>query len=220
MLLEDASWGLPIIAPDIGGISEFVEDGVTGVLLPSVDDDDMMAESYVDAIQSILDEPEFGSRLALGAARRVRKMFGRESHREAVRQLFFAAGDAGKDTMADNARDDRRGVGAARAADDGDAPPLAPEAARRARSRDKALIDLLAARNAELRKVLQAERERAASKNSRPLPDARASIRNDEISVDGLAVPVNVFRRFAKLWKRPFKRAFVRILLWPLGARV
>ncbi len=244
VLLEAASWGLPIIAPDIGGISEFVEDGVTGVLLPSVDDD-MMAESYVDAIQSILDEPEFGSRLALGAARRIRKMFGSESHREAVRQLFFAAGDAGKDAVVDTAPDQRLGGVPARAADGGDALPLSPEVAHGARSREKALIGLLEARNAELRKFLQAERERAASligllearnaelrkflqaereraasKNSRPLYDARASIRNDEISVDGLAVPVNVFRRFAKLWKRPFKRAFVRILLWPLGARV
>jgi glycosyltransferase involved in cell wall biosynthesis len=37
------SYGLAVVAPDIGGISEIVIDGETGILLPSLPKDDEMA---------------------------------------------------------------------------------------------------------------------------------------------------------------------------------
>lgn len=53
ILLEMAGGGLPIIAPDIGGIGELVKDGVTGRLIPSMNDDSALVEAYVEAIISL-----------------------------------------------------------------------------------------------------------------------------------------------------------------------
>lgn len=53
ILLEIAGAGLPIIAPDVGGIGEVVKDGVNGWLIPSMDDDVALVDAYVDAIVSL-----------------------------------------------------------------------------------------------------------------------------------------------------------------------
>ena len=88
---EAASFGLPIIAPDVGGIAEFVVDRVTGLLLPSVDDDDEMAARYAVAIGTLVSDPSLGARLAVAAARRLETMFSPASHQDAVRSLLFQA---------------------------------------------------------------------------------------------------------------------------------
>jgi glycosyltransferase involved in cell wall biosynthesis len=67
VLLEAAVAGLPIVAPDVGGISEFVEGGVTGLLLPDLADADSMADVYVDAIARLRDDPGLRLRIATAA---------------------------------------------------------------------------------------------------------------------------------------------------------
>jgi glycosyltransferase involved in cell wall biosynthesis len=81
ILLEAASAGIPIVAPDIGGISEFVEDGVTGLLLPDLFDEDRMADAYVDAIVLLQNDPDLGTRLASAAYDRVATRCGRRAYR-------------------------------------------------------------------------------------------------------------------------------------------
>ncbi|WP_164137454.1 glycosyltransferase [Stenotrophomonas maltophilia] len=56
ILLEMAGAGLPIIAPDVGGISELVKNGVTGRLIPSMYDDASLVEAYVEAVLSLYAE--------------------------------------------------------------------------------------------------------------------------------------------------------------------
>jgi glycosyltransferase involved in cell wall biosynthesis len=80
VLLEAAAAGIPIIAPDIGGISEFVESDVTGVLLPDLFDEESMAEAYVDAIVSLQNDPDLRIRLASAAYNRVAMYCGKPAY--------------------------------------------------------------------------------------------------------------------------------------------
>jgi glycosyltransferase involved in cell wall biosynthesis len=52
VLLEALAAGLPVIAPDVGGIKEAVVSGVTGWLVPA-EDDDTLVRHYVDAIREL-----------------------------------------------------------------------------------------------------------------------------------------------------------------------
>ena len=81
VLLEAAAAGIPIIAPDIGGISEFVENDVTGLLLPNLSDEEGMADAYVDAIVSLQNDPDLRIRLASAAYDRVETCYCRRAYR-------------------------------------------------------------------------------------------------------------------------------------------
>lgn len=63
--LEAQSLGTPVVAAAVGGLTEIVEDGVTGVLVPDRD-----PLHYAQAIGSMLNDP--GCRARMGAAARVR----------------------------------------------------------------------------------------------------------------------------------------------------
>ena len=63
-LIEALSYGLPVFAPDAGGMAEVFEDGVSGRTIP-LDD----AEEAARRIIEWLDDPE-GMRVAGEAARR------------------------------------------------------------------------------------------------------------------------------------------------------
>ncbi|WP_374251053.1 glycosyltransferase [Xanthobacter sp.] len=88
VLLEAAAWGLPSVAPHVGGIAEFVVDGETGILLPSGPDDAVLAAEYADALIALAEEPERRRRLALAAQERLRQKHAAEVHRGAVLRLF------------------------------------------------------------------------------------------------------------------------------------
>lgn len=53
ILLEALGCGLPVIAPDIGGISEAVIKGETGYLVPLETDDDVLIEAYATAVRNL-----------------------------------------------------------------------------------------------------------------------------------------------------------------------
>ncbi|MBV9101521.1 MAG: glycosyltransferase [Candidatus Dormibacteraeota bacterium] len=63
--LEAQALGTPVVAAAVGGLTEVVEDGVTGVLVPGRD-----ASRWADAIASVLSDPE--RRGAMGEAARQR----------------------------------------------------------------------------------------------------------------------------------------------------
>ncbi|WP_192799407.1 glycosyltransferase [Brucella anthropi] len=67
VLLEAMAAGFVVIAPDVGGISEVITDEKTGILLPSLADDDEMALHYTNAIRRISSDQEMARNLANSA---------------------------------------------------------------------------------------------------------------------------------------------------------
>lgn len=69
-ILEAMSVGLPIVATDVGGIGEAIEDGVTGRLVPAKD-----APSLARAIIDLLSAPDQANSLAAAARDRMLSRF-------------------------------------------------------------------------------------------------------------------------------------------------
>lgn len=86
VLMEAAACGLPIIAPNIGGIAEFISND-TGWLIEKSDD----IQSYVDALRFALDNPQEAQRKALRAQDLLRIQHSQESIRIQLNELrdFF-----------------------------------------------------------------------------------------------------------------------------------
>ncbi|MFC1458788.1 glycosyltransferase [Microvirga arabica] len=87
-ILEAMSHGLAVVAPDVGGISEIVVHGKTGILLPSLPDDDTMAISYADALLTLMNDPDLLQKLGRQARAFVEEHHSPEAHRERVAELF------------------------------------------------------------------------------------------------------------------------------------
>jgi len=69
VFLEAGSQGLPSLAGDIGGVSEAVLNGVTGLLVPVND-----PKSVATAVERIVARPEILAELKTGAKRRAREL--------------------------------------------------------------------------------------------------------------------------------------------------
>lgn len=82
-ILEAMSAGVPVVATNVGGNPEIVEDGVTGLLVPTRD-----SAALAKAMIRMFDEP--GLRLAFGAAgrRRIDTVFSMERSLESVEKLY------------------------------------------------------------------------------------------------------------------------------------
>ncbi len=72
-ILEAMRAGLPVIASDVGGVSEEVHHGVTGFLVPTGD-----AQAVTRVLQSLIDQPELRRRMGLAARHRFMQEFTRE----------------------------------------------------------------------------------------------------------------------------------------------
>ena len=70
VLLEGMACGLPIVATDVLGTSELIEDGVSGRLVPPGD-----AVKMADCLQELIASPESCKRLGTAARERVRAEF-------------------------------------------------------------------------------------------------------------------------------------------------
>lgn len=57
-ILEAMRAGLPVVASDVGGISEEVQDGITGFLVPAQD-----VQAATGALQTLLDDPQLRSEM-------------------------------------------------------------------------------------------------------------------------------------------------------------
>ncbi len=84
--LEAAAAGKPAIASDIGGLSDIVADGETGLLVPAGDGGALRA-----ALQRLCDDDGLRARMGEAAARRASKLFSPD----AVVPQFEAAYRAG-----------------------------------------------------------------------------------------------------------------------------
>jgi Glycosyl transferases group 1 len=244
VVIEAASRGLPIIAPNVGGIGEFIENDVTGILLPSLDDDRKMATLYVDAMLRLFHDPELRLRLAANASERLKSMFSSEAHQQAVRELFSNHPATVETT--DMARSAESQLGGSEVVPRDvelhqvDFLELQNEALRKqlqaenerssefkklisAHPRELAAhqerIEFLEAQNASLQSTLQTERERLGAANFVQRPDNRLSVTSSSIWFDGRSLPLRTFWSIAKLWQKPRKRQVVKMVLRVLGAK-
>jgi glycosyltransferase involved in cell wall biosynthesis len=69
-VLEAAAAGVPVVAANVGGVPDLVEDGKTGLLCDPLD-----AASMRGAVEKILAQPELGRELAAEARRQARERF-------------------------------------------------------------------------------------------------------------------------------------------------
>ena len=83
-ILEATAAGLPIIAPDVGGIGEFIENNKTGLLVSKFDD----IEGYIEAIRFAMDNRDKMVEMAKKAQRLLKKRHSRESFDEAIIKDF------------------------------------------------------------------------------------------------------------------------------------
>jgi glycosyltransferase involved in cell wall biosynthesis len=72
-VLEAMATGIPVIATDVGALSEVVADGVTGRIVAPLDDDAM-----VEAVGALLDDAEARARMGAEGRRRASKLYDAE----------------------------------------------------------------------------------------------------------------------------------------------
>jgi glycosyltransferase involved in cell wall biosynthesis len=88
LLLEAAGAGIPIVGPDIAVIAEFVENGLTGMLIPNLAAVDRMAEAYFGAIVRLERDRGLRTRIVEGAYDRAVNDYGPQSFREKLLQVL------------------------------------------------------------------------------------------------------------------------------------
>ncbi len=81
--MEAAASGLPVVATDIRGCREVVEDGVNGLLVPVRD-----PASLAKAIQTIGDDPELRARMGKAGDQRARRLFDESAIVETILDAY------------------------------------------------------------------------------------------------------------------------------------
>lgn len=83
-ILEAASYGVPIVASNDGGVGEVVQDGKTGILI----DDIQNAKEYIEAIKKLSSDEDEREKLVNNARKLVEKRHSWASFMEAVKKDF------------------------------------------------------------------------------------------------------------------------------------
>ncbi len=84
VVIEAAVAKLPIITTDAGGITDLVDDGVTGLLVPQKD-----AQALASAIEKLIYDKSLGKRLAEAAHKKVQTMFDLDKNVEKLEELLL-----------------------------------------------------------------------------------------------------------------------------------
>jgi glycosyltransferase involved in cell wall biosynthesis len=82
-ILEAMALGRPVVATDVGGVSEAVESGETGLLVPTNDE-----AALADALLQLVADPELRRRLGEKGQHRYRECFGIERMVEEYAEVF------------------------------------------------------------------------------------------------------------------------------------
>jgi L-malate glycosyltransferase len=85
-LIEAMALGVPVLATEIGGPSEILEDGREGYLLPPHD-----ATAWARAVRLIAESPDRGREMGAAGRRRVHACFTAEQHASAIFQVYERA---------------------------------------------------------------------------------------------------------------------------------
>jgi glycosyltransferase involved in cell wall biosynthesis len=88
IVLEALGSGLPVIAPNIGGISEAVIDGETGFLVPDLLDERALIEAYVTAVRLLYSDRSLISEMTENGRRLIGQRHGQANFRERVADVF------------------------------------------------------------------------------------------------------------------------------------
>ena len=83
MLLEIGSKGLPIIAPNVGGVNDFIKNGETGLLI----DDYRDSSAYVEALEKLKNR-DFRQSLAESAQKLLKSEFTEKKWKKVIREIF------------------------------------------------------------------------------------------------------------------------------------
>lgn len=82
-ILEAMAMRLPVVAPQLDGIGEILQNGVDGLLIDSTD-----SARYADAIAKLYKDRDYAKRLAGEAERNVRQNFSSQSMAAAVERIY------------------------------------------------------------------------------------------------------------------------------------
>ena len=82
-LLEAAAAGVPAVATRIYGITDAVEDNVTGLLVPARD-----ADALAEALERLVTDPVLRARFGVAARERARRLFAKEVLQQAWHGLY------------------------------------------------------------------------------------------------------------------------------------
>jgi glycosyltransferase involved in cell wall biosynthesis len=85
-LVEAMALGLPVLATDVGGPAEIIEDGREGYLLPPTE-----PGAWARAIGAIVEDPQIGERMGSEGRRRVEQAFTAERHVKAMLDVYDRA---------------------------------------------------------------------------------------------------------------------------------
>jgi glycosyltransferase involved in cell wall biosynthesis len=89
VVVEAMALGVPVVATDVTGIPELVEDGRTGLLVPP-----HQPEALAAAIRRVLSEPAWADALVRAGRGRVEREFDLEANVARLRALLEEAGIA------------------------------------------------------------------------------------------------------------------------------
>ncbi len=82
-IMEAFASGKPVVATDLGGIPEMVEDGVNGFLFPNGD-----VDALADRISRLLSDPELRARMGAAGREKVERLYNRERHYELISGVY------------------------------------------------------------------------------------------------------------------------------------
>jgi glycosyltransferase involved in cell wall biosynthesis len=88
-VLESMSLAKPVVAFDVGGIGEMVEDGVTGILVHSVDPPDI--DGLADALVRLVKAPEARKKMGRVARDHTIRKHGAHAHSREVEEILLRA---------------------------------------------------------------------------------------------------------------------------------
>jgi glycosyltransferase involved in cell wall biosynthesis len=83
VLLEGMCLEKPVIATDMGGPTEIIEDGISGILIPPGD-----PEILAERIDGLLQNPDHGRELGMNALKQVEKKFGLQRFSVEINSLY------------------------------------------------------------------------------------------------------------------------------------